>query len=134
MNRMKWVALVVVLGAVGCGHAKEGDTCNSGDVQCEDKHTLLECETTGTYRAIPCPGPEGCVFDNNAATPILVCDLTGTVPGDECQSSYQGFVGCTDAHNALECNGAHWGAVACPTSCQSGETGVDVPQSLGSCS
>ena len=130
--------MLVVLGVLaGCGgHAKEGDICQGGDPQCtEDKAFLLECESDGHYRALPCPGPGGCVFDNNAATPILECDLTGTHSGDECSENYGGFVMCVDAANkqALVCGGDIWRNTSCPTECENGVGGVGSPQSVGVC-
>ena len=135
MNAWKWAVVFVLVLAAACGKPKEGDVCQGGDPQCADDHTLLECEDDGHYRAIGCPGPDGCVFDNHAAEPLLVCDLTGTQTGDECESSYQGFVLCDETHtHALICGGDIWRAEPCPNgTCVDGVPDIDGPDSTGDC-
>jgi hypothetical protein len=107
------LALVATLGP-GCGKAKVGDSCTQP--QCNDDHTAFFCDT-GVYTQVLCPGPAGCDLTTDGDQALILCDLTGTVPGDPCTISLTGMTLCEDRPNALVCDGTTFNATTCPTNC-----------------
>jgi hypothetical protein len=137
---LKLIALL--LGAsllvVACGHAKEGDPCTDGAPQCFDPHNALFCESTGLYKLIKCPGPQGCKGTTVGSQAVVQCDTRGTQSADPCMGFDTGFVECdrptgaSATRTALVCNDI-WRRVDCPNTCESGVEAVGGPTSPGNC-
>jgi hypothetical protein len=113
---MSWVvgAAIFAVMAVGCGKAKEGDSCNNP--QCEDTHTAFFCED-GVYRSIPCPGSNGCKANSSDSEVLIECDVSTVTAGMQCPADYKGFVLCKSGNSALVCGGIVWDAQTCTSPC-----------------
>src|SRR5687768_8833320 len=92
---------VVLLG--GCPPA-EGGSCDTDRYECVGTALALECRS-GTWREIPCRGPEGCLDQDG----FIHCDVEGSRVGDACGDGHEGWSVCTpDGKALLECRGGTW--------------------------
>ena len=130
---MRSVMLLLSLAALAtsCRTANEGDVCD-GWPMCKDTHTAFFC-VDGNYRALNCPGADGCKDTAEQGQRVIACDIRGTVAGDQCPANYEGFIWCLTATSALRCNGLDFAAKTCPTRCQSGVGGIGSAEALGIC-
>jgi hypothetical protein len=130
MRRVMFVSLILLL--VTCASAHDGTPCGEGGPMCESPKVALFCYE-GNYRALPCPGDEGCRDTEYQGVRVIACDIRGTVAGDPCPGNYTGFVYCQSATSALRCNGTDFAAKTCPTQCITGKGGIGSAESLGTC-
>jgi hypothetical protein len=98
MNRSLPPLLLAALLLAACGPSA-GSSCRGGGYVCSDEKEALECRS-GTWRALPCKGPLGCVELEGS----IRCDMSGNVAGDACALSSEGRGLCSASGTALlEC-------------------------------
>lgn len=115
---MKRLVAVIAVIFFGCSsdpvlpHA--GDPCTmAGTGTCSDNVTALLCQgTTMLLTPIPCRGPAGCTFNNQA----LNCDMTLDVNGDPCPTIDENKAECDQSHapaGYLVCTRGTWFGSSC---------------------
>jgi hypothetical protein len=113
--KSRWSGLFAIsMALVACGSPKVGDPCTQ--LTCLDKTRALECRE-GTYRDIPCPGPEGCFTRSGTGVILFECDTRNAKSDDGCALTWTSFVQCQGNTQALICNGTLWSQQPCK-SCQ----------------
>jgi hypothetical protein len=76
---------------------RSGDRCSldeEGSAVCQDGQHLLACHG-GTYQAVPCRGPRGCVLESGHA----LCDTSVGVAGEACRD--EGKKCCAEDKSAV---------------------------------
>lgn len=103
---------VFSLALAACNATPEaGDSCSPENFfVCASASQGLICES-GTLRAFPCPGPNGCVDSG----PSRGCDFSGVKEGDACPKHHEGDGQCiaSNANQALVCKGGAWAMQTC---------------------
>jgi hypothetical protein len=83
--------------------AKPGAPCaREGEALCKDKTAIMSCEA-GTWDAIPCRGPDGCVKQGM----FVKCDESLGKDGDPC-SKDDNYACTTDDAAQLKCSEKVW--------------------------
>jgi hypothetical protein len=104
------LAVLCFLVVAACGtDPAPGEACTGG-IACMSATTALFCEG-GTFKAIECRGPAGCIAGDTTAA----CDVTRSRAGEACPKQSEG-AGMCDAGNAnqlIKCEAGTWKSSAC---------------------
>lgn len=103
---LRLAALAAFLTLSACASPEEGDDCSpNGSGTCTSGTQALFCES-GTFRAIPCSGPTGCIEDDDR----VACDFSRATAGEACPRANEAQAQCATGQpdNALICTDGTW--------------------------
>jgi hypothetical protein len=122
---MKKMLPFLLLALAACGKPQAGDSCSANTATCESNTEALLCES-GTYRAIDCNGPLGCVVSTSGS---VSCDYSRARIGDACPTAEEGLGQChaANANELLLCQKGTWRALECKSCAVQGSNVVCQP-------